>query len=168
MHPPASPHSCSAGLKVSSNSGKQGANPSNSKRQSYKQRERTRSFCSPRNPNPSFSCPYIHVSKETWILRIPMSVCPGHVMEPELTLKVYFFSFSREELPRPVAQAPKPRLGLRTESHKFETSSGISKPHSWEGSQAHLAGSSQSKQEPWSTECSPCQSKPEALPFSCL
>ena len=81
---------------------------------------------------------------------------------------ISFFSFSREELPRPVAQAPKPRLGLGTESHKFETSSGISKPHSWEGSQAHLAVSGQFKQKPWSTECSPCQPKPEALPFSCL
>lgn len=97
-----------------------------------------------------------------------MSVFPGHVMEPELTLKVYFFSFSREELPRPVAQAPKARPGLGLESHKFEASSGISKPHSWEGSQAHLAGSGQSKQKPWSTGCSPCQPKPEALPFSCL
>ena len=49
-----------------------------------------------------------------------MSGCLGHVTKPELTFKVYFFSFSRKKLPGPVAWVPNPGLasGLSLENSR--------------------------------------------------
>lgn len=50
----------------------------------------------PEESKPLSPCPHSHVSRETWILRIPMSICPEHVTEPGLTC---FFRLSEEKQP---------------------------------------------------------------------